>query len=304
MSVQPPLRPRTGASVSARSIRGGPRLPWLRVLVVLASLLTPLAAAQAPATGGTVASRDGLLVVAGATGRTGVHVVEHALRKGYQVRVLARRPEAARERFGNRVQIVAADVRDAATLGPALAGATWVIASLGSSQGRDPTYVPDEVEYQGTRRLVEAAKAAGVRHFVMITAMGVTQPDHPLNRASRNVLLWKALGENTLRFSGLDYTIVRPGALLDGPGGERLTVSQGDQFRDWERPRNEFPAIDRADLALVTVEALGRPPLRARTFEVTSERVRGAVDWDALFAGLKPDRGPPAPRPAAMAPPR
>jgi formylglycine-generating enzyme required for sulfatase activity len=277
----------------------------LALLAVLAPGGATPARAQAPSgSPGAAAPREGLLVVAGATGRTGVHVVEHALRKGYRVRVLARRPEAARERFGDRVEVAVADVRDAASLGPAVAGATWLIASLGSSQGRDPTYSPDEVDYQGTRRLVEAAKAAGVRHVVLITAMGVTQPDHPLNRASRNVLLWKALGENSLRFSGLDYTIVRPGALLDGPGGASLSVSQGDAFRDWDRPRNELPAMDRADLALVTVEALGRPELRARTFEVTAGQTRGPVDWDRLFAGLKPDRGPPPPRPAIVASPR
>jgi uncharacterized protein YbjT (DUF2867 family) len=254
-----------------------------------------LVAASFFSTPGHSADRSAtLVVVAGATGRTGVHVVEHALREGYRVRVMARRPEVARELFGDRVEIVAADVHDAATLAPAMAGAAYVIATLGSSGGKDPSYTPEEIEYRGNARLVEAAKAAGVRHFVMVSSMGITQFDHPLNRMLRNVLLWKALGENSLRFSGLDYTIVRPGMLLNGPGGARLSVSQGDQFRDWEGPRERVPAMDRSDLALVMVKALGRPELRGRTFEVTAERAAsGPVDWDALYRGLVPDRGVP-----------
>jgi uncharacterized protein YbjT (DUF2867 family) len=103
-------------------------------------------------------------------------------------------------------------------------------------------------------------------------------------------LLWKALGENTLRFSGINYTIVRPGALLDGAGGQHaLRVGQGDSFRDWQRPVADLPAIDRADLAAICSHALGRQALFARTFEVWREATASATDWNRLFAQLRPD---------------
>jgi uncharacterized protein YbjT (DUF2867 family) len=255
-----------------------------RLLLCAAALLAPPLAGSASAP-----TSAPLVLIAGATGGTGVHAVEHALREGYRVRVMSRRPDEARARFGDRVEIVAADVRDPATLPAAVAGASYVLSALGSRVGRDSTYAPDEVDYLGTRNLVEAAKAAGVRHFVLITAMGITQPDHPLNRMARNVLLWKGLGENALRFSGIDYTIVRPGGLRDGAGGERIVISQGDRFRDWYGPAENRPAIDRVDLAAVAVNALGRRELYGRTFEVAASRERASADWDRLFSGLTPD---------------
>jgi len=232
---------------------------------------------------------DSLVLVAGATGRTGVHAVEHALKLGYRVRAMARDPASARALFDDRVQVVAGDVRDPASLAAAVEGVTYVIGAFASNAGRDPSSSAEAVDYKGTQSLVEAASAAGVRQFVLITAMGVTQPDHPLNRMARNVLLWKALGENSLRFSSLAYTIIRPGGLLDGEGGARVRVSQGDTFRDWQAPRGIRPAIDRRDLAEVAVRALGREELFGRTFEVTADADQGTRDWDRLFAGLKAD---------------
>lgn len=254
------------------------------VTLLISSSLIATSWAGAPAR-----TQQPLLLVAGATGGTGTHVVEHALKRGYRVRVMTRSVERARAKFGARVEIVNADVREPETLTAALLGVTYVISSLGSSSGQDKSYAPDEVDYLGTRNLVEAAGAAGAHHFVLITAMGITQPDHPLNRSARNVLLWKSLGENSLRFSKLNYTIVRPGGLLDGPGGALLDVSQGDGFRDWHLPRGQRPAVDRMDLAAVTVEALGRKELFSRTFEVAAATDRGIVDWDQTFSGLKAD---------------
>jgi hypothetical protein len=49
--------------------------------------------------------------------------------------------------------------------------------------------------------------------------MGVTDPDHMLNKILDNVLVWKLRGEDALRAAGVPYTIVRPGGLQDGPGG-------------------------------------------------------------------------------------
>jgi uncharacterized protein YbjT (DUF2867 family) len=270
-----------------------PRVPMSRRQAVrAAAALIASACMVAPGVRAAASDAPPLVLVAGATGRTGVHAVEHALKLGYRVRAMTRNAEAAGTRFGSKVEVVAADVRDPASLAAAVKDVTYVVGAFASNSGREPNSSAELVDYKGTQNLVEASKAAGVKHFVLITAMGVTQPDHPLNRSARNILLWKALGENTLRFSPLNYTIVRPGGLLDGPGGARLTVSQGDTFRDWSAPRGVRPAMDRADLAEVSVRALGRPELFGRTFEVTATADKGSVDWPRLFAGLKPDAAP------------
>jgi uncharacterized protein YbjT (DUF2867 family) len=112
--------------------------------------------------------------------------------------------------------------------------------------------------------------------------MGVTDPDHMLNRILDNLLQWKLRGEDAVRASGVPYTIVRPGGLRDGPAGqEGLTIMQGDP--------KVMGQVARADVAAVLVRALGRKDARGRTFEVIGNPGGSAPDWDRLFAGLKPD---------------
>ena len=73
------------------------------------------------------------LLVIGATGMLGQPVVRHALKAGWKVRVLARNPQQAQQRFGDSVEIVQGDVTDEASLSRAIQGCTAVHVSL---QGR------------------------------------------------------------------------------------------------------------------------------------------------------------------------
>lgn len=70
--------------------------------------------------------------------------------------------------------------------------------------------------------------AAGVKHFVFVSSMGGTQPENFLNTIGRradgsggDILLWKRKAERYLMESGLDYTIVHPGGLVDEPDSKR-----------------------------------------------------------------------------------
>jgi len=224
-----------------------------------------------------------LVLVAGATGRTGRHVVTELLAQGHTVRVLSRSEASAREAFGDTVQVVEGDVRDPDSLVPAVAGVRYIVSAVGSSGRADPENSPEAVDYHGVRNMVEAAKAAGtVEHFVLVSSMGITQPTHPLNRFANNILLWKGLGENALRFSGLDYTIVRPGGLVDEPGGKAgIRAGQGDTM--------EQGYIPRADVARVCVAALGNPAANRVTLEVIRDPDSDTVDWEAFFAALEAD---------------
>ena len=229
------------------------------------------------------ASNAPLVLVAGATGGTGQHIVEQALAKGYRVRALVRDEDAARTLFGDRVRYVVGDVRKPRTLPAAVRGADYVISALGSSGRRDPENSPERVDYAGVKALAEAARKAGVRQFVLVSAMGVTRPDHPLNSELDNVLQWKLKGEEALRATGLVYTIVRPGTLTNEPGGRAgLRIMQGD-------PPDVVGRISREDLASVLVNVLGRSEAFGRTFEIISDPGSASVDWDSLFAALKPD---------------
>jgi uncharacterized protein YbjT (DUF2867 family) len=224
-----------------------------------------------------------LLLVAGATGGTGQEVVERALQKGFRVRALVRDETAARTLFGNRVDYAVGDVRDPPTLRSAVRGVDYVVSALGSSGQRDPENRPELVDYKGVKALAEAASAAGVKHFVLVSSMGVTHPDHPLNRTLDNVLQWKLKGEEALRATGMPYTIVRPGILTNDSGEQSgIKAFQGD-------PLDAAAPISRADLATVLVNAIGREEARGTTFEIVGDATAPVTDWSRFFAQLRRD---------------
>ena len=248
----------------------------------LASLPVVIAASVAACASLGSGQRD--VLVAGATGQTGHQIVRHLQQDGYRVHALVRDVEKAKAELGPDVDYVLGDVKEPATLGPAMKGMHAVISSIGA-RGKDGPDRPEMVDYQGVRNLVDAAKAAKVRQFVLISSRGVTQEGHPLNRMFGNVLVWKLKGEDYLRASGVPYTIIRPGGLLNEPGGKGDIV-----FEQGDRKFSGALSIPREDVAIVCVEALKQAGARNRTFEVHRAADGPPVsDWKAKFAGLKPD---------------
>ena len=223
---------------------------------------------------------ENLVVVAGATGGTGRALVNNLLEQGYAVRALVRDEAKARVVLGDNLSYATGDVRDIATLQPAMQGARYVISAIGSTRS-DASNNPEAVDYLGIKNLAEAAAAANAEQFVLVSSSGVTQEDHFLNKAFDNILQWKFKGEEALRKSGVAYTIVRPGGLVNSAGGEdALVFAQGDTTAG---------RISREDVALICIAALGEPAAIGKTFETYSSEEPGANDWPAKFAALESD---------------
>ena len=248
-------------------------------------LMTMILAACAVTSGPAGDPSKPLVLVAGATGGTGQEIVEQALARGFRVRALVRDDAKARTLFADRVQYALGDVRQPRTLRAAVRGADFVISALGANAQRDPENSPERVDYQGVKALAEAAKAAGVKHFVLVSSMGVTHPEHELNRTLDNILQWKLKGEQAVRATGIHYTVVRPGGLSNDPRGrEGVKVMQGD-------PVGADGRISRAALAAVLVNALGRSEAYGMTFEIVGDAQSARIDWASLYQGLKRDVG-------------
>jgi uncharacterized protein YbjT (DUF2867 family) len=247
--------------------------------LILASLLTLRVAAARSAD----EEHSRIVLVAGATGGTGQEVIDRALAQGLHVRALVRDQTKARMLFGDRVQYVTGDVREPRSLKKAVKGVDEVICALGSSVQRDPENSPERVDYAGVKSLAEAAKAAGVSQFILVSSMGVTHPEHQLNAMLDNILEWKLKGEEAVRATGINYTIVRPGALTNEPGGQRgVRIMQGD-------PLEGEGSISRSDLAAVLVSAIGRPDLLGKTFEIVGDNGSARIEWARLYTELRPD---------------
>jgi len=246
----------------------------------VATLWASVIAALLVAGTSTAAAAGDLVLVAGATGRTGQQLVRELNAAGFKVRALVRDPASARAILGDTVEYASGDVRQPATLGPALQGVRYAISSIGATR-KDPANSPEFVDFQGIRNLADAAAAAKLDQLVIVSSAGVTQKDHILNKMFDNVLVWKAKGEAAVRASGVPYTIVRPGGLTDKPGGQSgVRLEQGDRGTG---------LIPRADVARVCVAALQSPGARNRTFEVYSAQTPPDVDWNALFGKLAAD---------------
>jgi uncharacterized protein YbjT (DUF2867 family) len=102
--------------------------------------------------------------------------------------------------------------------------------------------------------------------------MGGTNEQHPLNKMGNgNILIWKRKAEQYLIDSGIDYTIIRAGGLLDAPGGQReLLVGKDDELL--RNPPDGIPtSIPRADVAEIVVQSLLEPAARNKAFDAISK---------------------------------
>lgn len=254
-------------------------MKFQRLLAALGAVLV-LSLSACSSVSGQADSGEPLVVVAGATGGTGRALVSNLQKQGYQVRAFVRDTAKARVVLGDGVEFARGDVREIDTVRAALRGATYVISSIGASRS-DPANNPEAVDFGGVRNLAIAAAEAGVSQFVLVSSSGVTHEDHVLNKMMDNVLIWKFRGEEALRASGVPYTIVRPGGLVNAAGGtEALVFSQGDTTAG---------RINREDVALICIAALGNEAAVNKTFETFSSGEPGENDWAGKFSALTAD---------------
>eukprot|EP00882_Tetradesmus_deserticola_P003700 GHRQ01003914.1.p1 GENE.GHRQ01003914.1~~GHRQ01003914.1.p1 ORF type:complete len:227 (+),score=84.86 GHRQ01003914.1:67-747(+) len=166
----------------------------------------------------------------------------------------------------SRLQVVAGDVTDAASLPAAVNDAAGVIFAA-SGRGY---WSAEAVDNKGVKNVADACKAAGgVGRVVLVSSM-LTHPSNRLHpvRVLLNNIRWslmdhKYAGEEALRGSGVPFTVVRPGGLTNKPAGET-------QLRiDVNATKEASPgSISRADVAAVCVEALSNPAAANKTLSV------------------------------------
>lgn len=186
----------------------------------------------------------------GATGGTGRQVVRQALEQGHTVTAFARRPAAITDSHAG-LSVFGGDVLDPAAVSAAVAGHDVVISALGTREG-DDWILP-----QATSYICAAMRQHDVPRLICVTALGVGESRTQLGQTLawlavdlRETLAEKEAQEQVVRASGLDWIIVRPGALTDGPrtGAYRCVT---DPTANLSRAR-----ISRADVAGFILEHL------------------------------------------------
>ncbi len=180
------------------------------------------------------------ILVAGATGKTGLHLVQQLIDLGLKPTALVRDssdtsalPEGVDLRKGDLT-----DLQDGVC-----DGMDVVIFAAGSSGSTGPE-MTDKVDRDGAKRLIDLAGDAGVKRFVMLSSVGADQSDPTGEMA--HYLKAKHEADEHLKASGMTYFILRPVALNDD--GRSVEVTLGDEV-------DISAQASRADVAHVLADA-------------------------------------------------
>lgn len=204
-----------------------------------------------------------MILVVGATGHLGGHIVKKLLARGEVVRAMTRqlaKGDALRDRGA---KIIRGDLRDPESLQFAVRDVKTVVAAAHSILGRREE-ASELVDDLGHRALIDAAKQAGVEHFVYTSVVDASAA-HPVD-------FWrtKARIERYLEESGLAHTILRPTAFMEVHAYELIgkAVLAGKRvalFGRGRNPRNYVAAEDVANAAALVVRI---PEMRGQVLEI------------------------------------
>ena len=186
------------------------------------------------------------LLILGATGGTGQQVVAQALEQGHEVTAFVRDPAKLRTRHERLHVTVGTLDESTGRLEQAMNGRDVVISVLGVG----PSLKSGHLIERSVPRLLAAAQSSGIGRLIFTSAIGVGDSfaEAPLfSKLVIRVLLKdiypdKLIGENLIRKSDLDWTIVQPAALTNGPLTRRYRA--GEHLR-----HRSFATVSRADLA-------------------------------------------------------
>jgi len=222
------------------------------------------------------------VLVTGPTGFIGPHVVHELRAREVPVRALVRDAARASKLTAWGAELAVGDVTDPASLAAACAGVDAVVHLVAIIRGRPEDF--ERVMAQGTRNVVAAARDAGVRRFVLASALGLderTKDAVPYYRAK-----WEM--EQAVLGSGVEHVIFRPSFVFGREGGVLPTFVRLARFA----PVTPIvgPGTERLqpiwvdDLAAYFAAAVGEPAAANRTFELGGPE---AVSWNEFWARLK-----------------
>ena len=224
----------------------------------------------------------------GGTGFVGSYLVDHLLAAGHEVSLLVRAGSEARVRGAQDCRVVTGDISDGAQIAATLDGCDAAIYNIGLLRefpSRGITF--QAMHFEGARRVVDAAVAAGVSRFVMMSANGVRADGTAYQRT-------KFQADRYVAQSGLDYTIFRPSVLFGEPRGRMEFCTQlRDQMILPPLPAPAFHAgwlpggppfrmspVFVEDVAACFVRALSVPATLGQTYAVCGP---DALEWPEII---------------------
>ena len=223
------------------------------------------------------------VLVTGGTGFVGPHVVRAIAERGHDLKLLVRDSTRSRELPG---QPVVGELTNTVSLQHAVEGVEAVVHLVAIRQGKEEQF--RRVMEQGTRDLVTAARDAGVRRFVLMSALGTSEETKDL--VPYYHAKWEM--EQAVKGSGVDHVIFRPSFVFGRDGGILPT------FRKLAKLTPATPIIGSGeqriqpiwvdDVAMYFAEALDKPETTNRTFDLGGPDI---VSWNDFWQRLRTTLG-------------
>jgi uncharacterized protein YbjT (DUF2867 family) len=211
------------------------------------------------------------VAIAGGHGQIALRLARLLSDRGEEVRSLVRNPDHGADVRDAGAEPVVCDLEHASEdeLVRAIEGSDAVVFAAGAGPGSGPAR-KETMDYGGAVKLIAAARAAGIRRYLMISSMGADP--NAEGEGFAVYLRAKGRADAELAASGLDHTIVRPGRLTDDPGTGRVQLGE----------RVERSDVPRDDVAAVLAACLDEPRTIGRTFGL----VAGEVPVDEAVRSL------------------
>lgn len=228
------------------------------------------------------------VAIFGGTGFVGSYIVDALHRDGHEVCQLVRAGSEAKARHTGSSSIVSGELSDKAAISASVQGCDAVIYSVGILREQPAKGISFEfLQFEAVTEVVNAARQAGVRRFLLMSANGIHRGGTPYQDS-------KFRAEEFVRESGMEYTIFRPSVIFGDPRGRMEFATQ--LFEDMIRL--PFPAIDFrvgwspmsasvelspvhvADVADAFVAALGDGESTSRCCELGGPEVLG---WNTVL---------------------
>lgn len=195
--------------------------------------------------------------VIGASGQIGKHLVRLLTENGHTVLAMVRKQEQADAFESDGIATVLADLEGSVqSVAEAAKGCDAIVFTAGSGghTGPDKTLL---IDLDGAVKAMEAAESVGIKRFIIVSAIGAHIREN-WNEKIKPYFVAKHYADKMIEQSNLDYTIIRPGALINEPGTGKITVKE-TLDRD---------TIAREDVARVILAVLENERTIRRSFDV------------------------------------
>jgi uncharacterized protein YbjT (DUF2867 family) len=223
-----------------------------------------------------------VILLTGGTGFVGGHVLTALRAAGRPVRCLVRDPATAKL----DCELVQGDMTDSASLKSAVEGTNTVVHLVAIRQGKKEQF--ERIMSQGTRDLLAAAQEAGVRRFVLMSALGTSEQSKGL--VPYYGAKWEM--EQAVEGAGIPYVIFRPSFIFERDGGILPTFAKLARFAPVTpitgAGKQRIQPIWAGDLAAYFDKAIDLDAATNRTFELGGPDV---VSWNDFWERLKKTRG-------------